>query len=147
MVRELSCSLYTITTLSSPGERKESIMTTNSGQATSQDRLDPVLEELLKEMIEIESKPKAASRAEEAVTTAMAEALMVILARTVSEASPFERSLLVAALAPALAEALAPALAEALAPALVTALSNMAAPKQTRQVSAPSGGSYRQEGA
>ncbi len=70
-------------------------MTTNSGQATSQDRLDPVLEELLKEMI----------------------------------------------------ETLAPALAEALAPALVTALSNMAAPKQTSQESAPSGGSYRQEGA
>ena len=114
-------------------------MTTNSGQATSQDRLDPVLEELLKEMIEIESKPKAVSRAEDAVTTAMAEALMVILARTVSQASPFERSLLVAALAPALAKALAPA--------LVTALSNMATPKQTSQESAYSTGSYKQEGA
>ncbi len=122
-------------------------MTTNSGQATSQDRLDPVLEALLKEMIETESKPIAVSRAEEAVTTAMAEALMVILARTVSQASPFERSLLVAALAPALAKALAPALAEALAPALVTALSNMAAPKKTSQESAFSEGSYKQEGA
>ena len=122
-------------------------MTTNSGQTSTRDRIDPMLETLIKGLIETGSYPKAASRAEDAVTTAMTEALMVILARTVSEASPFERSLLVAALAPALAKALAPALAEALAPALVTALSNMAAPKQTSQKSAPIEGSYNQEGA
>jgi hypothetical protein len=121
-------------------------MTTNSGQAAGQDRLDPVLEALFKEMIETGSHPKAASRAEDAVMAAQTEALMVTLARTVSQASPFERTLLVAALAPALAEALAPVLAEALAPALVTALSNMAAAKKTSQESASSEGSDKQEG-
>lgn len=121
-------------------------MTTNSGQAASQDRLDPVLEALFKEMIETGSYPKAASRAEDAVAAAQAEALMATLERTVSQASPYERALLVAALAPALAQALAPALAEALAPALVTALSNMASQKKTSQESASSEGSDKQEG-
>jgi hypothetical protein len=43
-------------------------MMTNARQAASQDRLDPVLEALLQELIETESKSKAASRAEDAVT-------------------------------------------------------------------------------
>ena len=76
----------------------------------------------------------------------MAEALVVTLARTISQASPYERSFMVAALAPALAEALAPALAEALAPALVTALNNMAAQKKIGQELASGDGSDRQEG-
>ena len=104
-------------------------MTTNSGQAASKDPLDQVLEALLKEDM---TESKAASQAEDATT----KALLGTLARTVSQASPFERTLLVTALAPALAEALAPVLAEALAPALVTALSNLAAPKPTSQESA-----------
>ncbi len=108
-------------------------MTTNSGQAASKDPLDQVLEALLKEEI---AESKAASQAEGAATKTLDEALLGTLARTVSQASPFERTLLVTALAPALAEALAPVLAEALAPALMTALSNLAAPKQTSQASA-----------
>lgn len=109
-------------------------MTTNSGP----DPVDSVLEALIKELIEDGSNPKAASRAGDAVTAALAEAQMAALARTVSQASEFERALFVATLAPALAEALAPILAEALAPALVTALGQMAAPKKTGQESASS---------
>jgi len=111
-------------------------MTTNSGKTSPQDSIESVLEALLKEWMETGLKPKAASRAEDADMADVAEALRGALARTVSQASPFERALLVAALAPALAEALAPTLAEALAPAIVTALSNLAAPKQTSQESA-----------
>jgi hypothetical protein len=113
-------------------------MTTKSGQAAIQDPLGPVLEALIKEMIEPGSNPKAASRMDEAITAALAEELKTALAHTVSQESPFERAIFVASLAPALAEALAPALAEALAPALVEALSNMAAPKKTSQESDPS---------
>ena len=121
-------------------------MTTNAGQAATQDPLDAVFEALLKELSETGSQPKAASRAEDAVKAALDETLMVAMARTVSQASPFERAVLVAALAPAIAEALAPALAEALAPALATALSNMATAKKTSQESASSEGSDKQEG-
>jgi hypothetical protein len=105
--------------------------------------MDPMLEALFKEMTQTGSYPKAASRAEDA---AVAQALMETLARTVSQASPYERALIVATLAPALAEALAPALAEALAPALVSALSNMAASNKGSQESGSSDGSDRQEG-
>jgi hypothetical protein len=118
-------------------------MTTNYGQAASQDRMDPMLEELFKEMLQTGSYPKAASRPEDA---AVAQALMVTLARTVSQASPYERALIVATLAPALAEALAPVLAEALAPALVSALNNIAASDKTGQEPGSSNGSDRQEG-
>jgi hypothetical protein len=117
-------------------------MTTNSGQAASQDRIDPVFEALIKELLETGSKPKAASRAGGAVTADLVEALMVALARTTSQASPIERALIAEALVPALAEALAPALAEALAPAIVTALDNIISPKKTSQESASSEGSY-----
>jgi hypothetical protein len=118
-------------------------MTTNYGQAASQNRIDPMLEELFKEMIQTGSYPKAASRTEDA---AVAQALMVTLARTVSQASPYEKALIVATLAPALAEALAPALAEALAPALMSALSNMAASNKAGQESGTGDRSDRQEG-
>jgi len=114
-------------------------MTTNAGQAATQDPLDAALEALLKELSETGSQPKAALRAEDAVKAALDETLLVAMARTVSQASPFERAVLVAVLAPAIAEALAPALAEALAPALATALSNMATAKKTSQESASSG--------
>jgi hypothetical protein len=116
-------------------------MTTYSGQAANEDPIDPVLEALLKELTETGSHPNAGSRTEDTISSALSEALMRALAHTVSEASPFDRALLVVALAPILAEALAPVLAEALAPALVRALSNMAAPKKTSQESASSEGS------
>ena len=118
-------------------------MTTNYGQAASQNRIDPMLEELFKEMIQTGSYPKAASRTEDA---AVAQALMVTMVRTVSQASPYERALIVATLAPALAEALAPALAEALAPALMSALNNMAASNKAGQESGSGDRSDRQEG-
>jgi hypothetical protein len=110
-------------------------MTTNYGQSATQDRMDPMLEALFKEMTQTGTYPKAASRAEDA---AVAQALMVTLARTVSQASPYERALIVATLAPALAEALAPA--------LVSALNNMAASNKTGQESGSGDGSDRQEG-
>src|SRR5690348_266433 len=97
-----------------------------------------VLEAVIKEMVEPGSNPKAAWRTEGAVTDALTEENKQALAHTVSEGSPFEKAILVATLAPALAEALAPALAEALAPALVEALSKMAAPKETSQEGTPS---------
>jgi hypothetical protein len=122
-------------------------MATNFGQAPMQGSTDQMFDALIKEMIETGSSSKATSRTDEAVTAALAKAVMTDLARTVSQASPFERALLVSVLAPALAEALAPALAEALAPALVDALSNMAASQKTGQESASGGDSDRQEGA
>jgi hypothetical protein len=108
--------------------------------------MSQVLDTLIKEMVEPGSYPKTTARAEEAVTSALAEELKGALAHTVSEGSPFEKAIFVATLAPALAEALAPALAEALAPALVEALSKMAPPKETSQEAAPSQGSSNPEG-
>lgn len=106
-------------------------MTTHSGQSTMRDRIDPMVEALVKELIEGTSYPKATK---DAITAALAEELMASLSpsvRTVLQASSFETAILAEALAPALAEALAPALAEALAPALVKALSELASPKKT----------------
>ncbi len=123
-------------------------MTTRSGQAPIQDRIDPMVEALLKELIETASHPKAASRTEEALTAALTEAFMASLispARTVSQASSFEKAVLAAVLAPALAEALAPALAEALAPAIVKALDTLVSPKETSQKSVSKEGSDKQE--
>jgi len=128
--------------------QKEIIMTTNSGQATSQDRIDPLVEALIKGLLETASHPKAASRTEDAITAALTEAFMASLispARTVSEASSFDKAILAAALAPALAEALAPALAEALAPAIVKALDTLVSPKETGQESGSKERSDRQE--
>jgi hypothetical protein len=94
---------------------------------------------VIKELIETgRSSLKAASRTDDAVKVALAKTVMTDLARTISQASPFERALLVSALAPALAEAVAPA--------LVNALSNMAASQKTGQESASGDGSDRQEG-
>ena len=60
-------------------------------------------------------------------------ASLIPSARTISQASSFEKVILAIALAPALADALAPALAEALAPAIVKALDTIASPKETGQ--------------
>lgn len=118
-------------------------MSTNYGQSATQNRMDPMLEALFKEMTQTGAYPKAAARAEDA---AVAQALMVTLQNSISQASPYERALIVATLVPALAEALAPVLAEALAPALMSALSNMASSDKTRQQSDSGNGSDRQEG-
>jgi len=114
-------------------------MTSNSGQATNQ---DAGYEALIRELMGSGSHPKAASQSRDAVPPALAEALTA----TLFQASAYEKALLVAVLAPALAEALAPTLAEALAPALVTALSNMAAAKKSDQQEHSGNGSDRPEG-
>ena len=121
-------------------------MTTNSKQGGIQETGDPVVDALLKELIDTGSHPKAAAQAQEIVTAASAQALTMAVARTISHASPFERAFIVATLAPALAEALAPALAEALAPALVKALNEIASAKQPGPPSPSSEGSGEQQG-
>lgn len=92
------------------------------------DSVEPLLEELVKEiMTSTGSDLKSMSHHEDAITTALTEAAAVSLSRTLSQASGFERVLLVGALAPALADALAPALAKALVPEIITALSQISA--------------------
>jgi hypothetical protein len=118
-------------------------MTTNYGQAATQDRLDPMVEAWFKEMMQTETHSMATARREDA---ALAQVLLESLKTTISQASPYERAVFVAALAPALAEALAPLFAQALAPALLSALSDMAASNKTGQESASGDGSDRQEG-
>ena len=138
-------------TFSFQGKGKKIIMTTNYGQAATQGHMDQMVEAWLKEMMQTATYPTAAARREEA---ALAQTLMETLKNTISQASPYERAVFVAALAPALAEALAPALAVALAPALMSALSEMAAADKSGQESASSDGqesvsgdgSDRQEG-
>ncbi len=108
-------------------------MTTHSGQSTMRDLIDPMVEALIKELIEGASYPKATK---DAITAALAEELTASLSpsvRAVLQAPSFETAILAEALAPALAEALAPALAEALAPALVNALNTLVSPKKTDQ--------------
>ncbi|GAA1807883.1 hypothetical protein HC028_21435 [Planosporangium flavigriseum] len=102
---------------------------------TDTDPVEPLLEELIKEiMTSTGSGLKSASPHEDAITAALTEAATVSLSRTLAQASGFDRVLLVGALAPALADALAPALAKALVPEIITALSQITtveqAPKQ-----------------
>jgi hypothetical protein len=123
-------------------------MTTNSGQATFQDRIDPLVEALMKGLLGTVSHPKAVPRTEDAIEAALAEAFMESLippAGSVSQASSFDKAVLATALAPALAEALAPALAEALAPAIVKALDTLVSPKETGQESGSKERSGKQE--
>lgn len=100
-------------------------MTTRPQTSVVEDSVEPLLEELLAEVVTgTRVEPKGHER--EGITAALTEAAMVSFSRTVSQASAVERALLVEALAPALAEALAPALAKELAPEIVTALSHLA---------------------
>ncbi len=115
-------------------------MTTNSGQATAQDRIDPMVEALIKGLIETASHPKAALPTEDAITAALMASL-IPPARTAAQISSFEKAILAAALAPALAAALAPALAEALVPAIEKALNTIVSPKETGQESVSKEGS------
>jgi len=107
-------------------------MTTHPEQA-AQDRIDAMVEALIKELLETAYYPKTASGTEDAVTTAL-RASLISPAYSVSQASSFEKVILAVALAPAIADALAPALAEALAPAVVKAL-NTISPGKDRQES------------
>lgn len=101
-------------------------MMTRSGTHVNEASIEPLLEELLAEVV-TGIRPESKEHNGESITAALTEAAMVSFSRTVSHASAVERALLVDALSPALAEALAPALAKALAPEIVTALSHLAA--------------------
>ncbi|HLI07224.1 MAG TPA: hypothetical protein VKV40_11710 [Ktedonobacteraceae bacterium] len=116
-------------------------MTTNSEKATTQ---DGAYEALIRELMGSGWNPKAAAQSEQDATQALAATAMKELGEGIAQASPYEKAVLVAVLAPALAEALAPILAQALAPALVKALSEMAAPQKTDQQSASGEGSSQQ---
>ncbi|HEY1350627.1 MAG TPA: hypothetical protein VGF67_13475 [Ktedonobacteraceae bacterium] len=112
-------------------------METHIGQGNVEGSSDPLVDALLKELIDEAPRPKASRRA---LTDALTEELLHSL-KEAEHASPEAVSLqtlvLVEALAPALAETLAPALAEALIPALIKALQTVTASTQTaRETSA-----------
>ena len=102
-------------------------MTTRPAAGVIDDRVEPLLEEFLAEVVTGFRPESKGSEAQKNITTALTEAAMVSFSRAVTQASPVERALLVEALSPALADALAPALAKELAPEIVTALSHLAA--------------------
>jgi hypothetical protein len=114
-------------------------------QTTNQDAIDPVVEALIRELIETPSHPKTARKTTSATLTEELMAVLLPSTRTAAKASSVETVILAEALAPALAEALAPALAEALAPALEKALSNLVSPKKTSQETGSKRGSDKQE--
>lgn len=101
-------------------------MTTRPQAGVIEDSVEPLLEELLAEVV-TGTRQESKAHEGESITAAITEAAMVTFSRAVSHASAVERALLVEVLAPALAEALAPALAKALAPEIVTALGHLAA--------------------
>jgi hypothetical protein len=100
-------------------------MTTRSETEVIDDSVEPLLEELLTEVV-TGTRSEGKGHNEDSFTAALTEAAMASFSRAVSQASAVERALLVEALAPALAEALAPALAKTLAPEIVSALSHLA---------------------
>jgi hypothetical protein len=114
-------------------------MTTNAEQTTMRERIDPMIEVLIKGLVENASHSKSGLRTENAITDALTEAYMASLipgaGKTSQTSTSFETAMLVTALAPVLAEALAPALAEALTPAIVKALEKIVTAKkqQTEQ--------------
>ena len=101
-------------------------MTTRSETELIDDSVEPLLEELLAEVV-TGARSESKGHNEESITAALTGAAMASFSRAVSQASAVERALLVEALAPALADALAPALAKALSPEIVKALSHLAA--------------------
>ncbi|HZU66433.1 MAG TPA: hypothetical protein VFA09_04075 [Ktedonobacteraceae bacterium] len=118
-------------------------MTTNAGQATNQ---DTEYNSLIKELMGSSWNLKGETQSEQAATPALAQTLVKMVAQSMEQASPYEKTMLVAALAPVIAEALAPVLAEALTPALGQALSNMATSSQSDQRGSSNGGSDNPEG-
>lgn len=123
----------------------------------TQTQHDPIMEALMDELLGTGATAKAApsttSRMEHVFTSALAEPAMEALTRTLEHASPSERTVLIASLAPALAEALAPALAKALTPVLNSAvmtalsdLSKLASQRTNGHKTGSSEGSDKQEG-
>jgi uncharacterized protein YejL (UPF0352 family) len=109
-------------------------MGTHIGEGDIAGSSDPLVEALLKELIDETPRPKTTRKA---ISGALMEELLNSLKETgqfPSQGVSLETLILVEALAPALAEALAPVLAEALLPALVKALQTiMTAPRKTAQ--------------
>ena len=122
-------------------------MTANSRRTDGQDRLDPMIEVLLKELMGTKSHAKAAMQTEDTVTAALTEEILASLIPSSSTSSASQPSssmetiLLATILAPALADALAPLLADVLAPALVKALNDVLAAKGTGQTGSSKKGS------
>ncbi|MBO0780506.1 MAG: hypothetical protein J2P37_16915 [Ktedonobacteraceae bacterium] len=96
-------------------------MTTRAGQGATQSRYDPLVEVLLKELIDETPQPKAGKKN---ITDVLAEELLASL-KEAESITPQEVSLETVIVAEALAPALAKALADALAPALIKALNNL----------------------
>lgn len=110
-------------------------MGTHIGQGNMADSSDPLVEALLKELIDEAPRSKATRKT---ITDMLTEELLASLKGTrpaSSQTVSLETLVMVEALAPALADALAPALAEALAPALIKALQTVTAPGETSQES------------
>ena len=101
-------------------------MTTRPAAGLIDDRVEPLFEEFLAEVV-TGFRPESKGSEAQSITTVLTEAAMASFSRAVTQASPVERALLAEALSPALAGALAPALAKELAPEIVTALSHLAA--------------------
>lgn len=112
-----------------------------TGQGNLSGSSDPLVEALLRELIDETPRPKTTKKT---VTDVLTEELLTSLKeadRTPVQEASLETVIIAEALAPVLAEALAPALAEALAPALVKALQIEGSPKQTVQGTASKKGS------
>ena len=111
-------------------------MTNTSVQAAIHERVDPVLELIIKGLVESASRPEGAAQMDDAMTQALTQALVLSLmtppsprpVKPAEQLTPFGT-----ALASALATALAPALAESLTPAIVDALSKMASAEKQGQ--------------
>lgn len=106
-----------------------------TGQKNVLSSSDPLVEVLLRELIDETPHPKTAQKT---VTDTLTEELLDSL-----KGASLETVIVATALAPVLAEALAPVLAEALAPALVKALQTVGLPKKTAQGTASKKGSER----
>jgi hypothetical protein len=118
------------------------IMTTNSVHTVIQENVDPVLEAIIRGLVESRLHPESQTQPADTVTAALAQALLTSMTRQpvsppppqpelqipplvhalASALSATLASTLAATLAPALAAALSPTLANTLAPAIVEAL-------------------------
>ena len=108
-------------------------MAAQPGQGNISGSSDPLVEALLRELIDEPSQSKTAKKT---VTDMLTEELLTSLKeaeRAPAQAISLETVIVAEALAPALARELAPALAEVLAPALVKALQTVVSPKKTAQ--------------
>ena len=117
-------------------------MTNTSVQAAIHDRIDPVLEAIIKGLVESAAHPEMSEQTDDAVMQALTGALLVALMTPPAPRPPspaVEITPFAQALASALATALAPAIAETLTPKIVDALSNMAAGEKEKRAQEQAG--------